>query len=90
MDDNLTFFFKRKTTSNVGELNTTSIYLIWNMTSISENGRQPQFLKMEDDLNFFGNRRQPHFFFKLNDFNYFSNGRRPNFILQKEEDLNFW
>ena len=53
---------------------------------IFKNGRQPDFLKMEDDLNILVNGRHPQFFQMEDNLNILLNGRRPEFF-QMEDDL---
>ena len=57
--------------------------------NIFENGRQPQFLKMEYDLNFSVNRRPTHIFQMEDNLNFPLNGRQPQFFSSNGRRSNF-
>ena len=50
------------------------------LTFLSKWKTTSNFLKMEDDLNFFENGRKPHFFLMEDNLNFFENGRQPHFF----------
>ena len=64
-------------------LDITQLKEIWRTTSI--------FLKMEDDLNFFGNWKTTSIFLKMVDnLNFFENGKQLHFFSKWKTTLIFW